>query len=144
MKRPGGFVPRSTASRSIPSVGELFVRPAPGAKRPGPPYGRQRGGRRESGPSVQMTELLATARSRAGNEAFWKGWLAEHLPQDIKGCIVHIVEEAGQLTLYAGSAALAARLRYAVVEIQDAAQSLEGHRVSAVRVRVMPQGGGRR
>ena len=143
MKRPGGFVPRSSATRPTPSVADLIARPASPATRPGPPYGRERRARRDRGPSVQMTELLATARSRASSEAFWSEWLTEQLPQDIRRCIVHIAEQAGQLTLYAGSAALAARLRYAVVEIQDAAQRLDGHQILVIRVRVMPQGGGR-
>jgi hypothetical protein len=78
-----------------------------------------------------LTEQLALQKS-------WRDWLEGHLPAGLSARLAGVVERDGCLTLLAASAAWAARLRYAVKEIEPGIRA-HAPGITAIRVRVMPQ-----
>jgi hypothetical protein len=79
-----------------------------------------------------LTEQLALQKS-------WHEWLAARLPAPLPARLAGVVEREGCLTLLAASGAWAARLRYAVKDIEPEIRA-HAPQLTAVRVRVMPQG----
>ena len=62
-------------------------------------------------------------RRQTGRDAFWRTFLTERLDPGLLAQVTQIVEREGALTVYAGSAAWSARLRFALAEHWAAAQA---------------------
>ena len=79
----------------------------------------------------QLTQQLALQQS-------WHAWLAARLPEPLPGKLAGVVERDGVLTVLGSSAAWAARLRYAVAEMEA---DIRAHApaLRVIRVRVMPR-----
>ena len=76
----------------------------------------------------QLTQQLALQQS-------WRVWLEKRLPAPLTEKLAGVVEQEGRLTLLAASASWAARLRYAVKEIEA---EIRAHApgIGVIRVRV--------
>lgn len=107
--------PRGSGSRSQPahSVKDLLARSVP---------------------------ILSQAADQSARQAFWRGWLAAHLPAGLVSRLSGAVERGGDLTVFAESAGWAARLRYALLELDAKLRSAAPH-INDVRVRVLPHRG---
>ncbi len=107
-KQGGPTAPRSSAPRAI---GELLARKTP---------------------------TLAQLGAQRAGQTFWHGWLAAHLPDSLATHLTGAVERDGALTLFVDSSAWAARLRYALRDLQPGIQAARAGIVS-VAVRVLPR-----
>ena len=87
---------------------------------------------------ARSVPVLSQAADQTARQAFWRQWLAAHLPAELARRVSGAVERAGDLTLFAESAAWAARLRYALPELQTQLRGAAPHIVE-VRVRVLPR-----
>lgn len=81
--------------------------------------------------------VLSRITGQSARQAFWRDWLAVHLPAGLAGRITGIVEREGTLTVFAESAAWSARLRYAMEELGAAVREADPH-IERVVVKVMP------
>jgi hypothetical protein len=83
---------------------------------------------------------LSQVADQTARQAFWRGWLESRLPVELASRLSGVVESAGNLTVFAESAVWAARLRYALrdlePEIREAAPD-----VARISVRVLPRAG---
>jgi hypothetical protein len=81
----------------------------------------------------QLTQQLALQKA-------WRAWLEVRLPAPLTRELTGVVEREACLTLMASSAAWAARLRFAVGEMEAEIRAhAPGIRVIKVRVRPPPQ-----
>jgi hypothetical protein len=78
----------------------------------------------------QLTQQVALQKA-------WRDWLEPRLPAPLTGQLAGVVERDGCLTVLAASAAWAARLRYAVAEMEGEIRS-HAPALREIRVRVMP------
>jgi hypothetical protein len=74
-----------------------------------------------------------------GNEQQWIDWLAERLPEELRGAIVHVRAKGEELNVQAVSAAWGARLRFALDALLPQLQQ-RAARIVKVRIRVAPAG----
>lgn len=77
-----------------------------------------------------------TAQSTRHN--FWRCWLSERLPPEIRPRLSGVSEQAGKLVIFAETAAWSARLRYAVLELEAEMRTADPT-LREVRVRVLPR-----
>ncbi len=82
--------------------------------------------------------VLSRVGDQSVRQAFWRSWLSEHLPPELASHLTGAVERDGTLTLFADSAAWAARLRYALGELQPAVNAAAAG-IEQVKVRVLPR-----
>lgn len=68
----------------------------------------------------------------------WREWLEARLAPKLAAQLSGVVERAGTLTIFAGSAAWSARLRFAVAEL-DGQIRAAAPRIAAIHVRVLPR-----
>jgi hypothetical protein len=87
---------------------------------------------------ARAVPVLSQAGDQTARQAFWQKWLAAHLSAELAPRLSGAVERAGNLTLFAESAAWAARLRYALPELEAQLRRAAPH-VNEVRVRVLPR-----
>jgi hypothetical protein len=87
---------------------------------------------------ARAVPVLSQAADQTARQAFWQEWLAAHLPAELASRLSGAVERAGSLTLFAESAAWAARLRYTLPELEAQLRCAAPH-ISEVRVRVLPR-----
>ena len=77
--------------------------------------------------------------AQVSRQDFWRGWLDEHLPEEIRGKMTGVVERDGVLVLFAESAAWSARLRYFALEMESRIRAADPA-ITAINVRVLPRG----
>jgi hypothetical protein len=82
--------------------------------------------------------VLSQAADQTARQAFWRPWLATHLPPDLPPRITGITERGGCLVVFADSPAWSARLRYALQELAAEIQQTQPD-IKEVTVRVMPR-----
>ena len=99
------------------------------------------------GPAVRsVKELLGRHRpqlarltEQAVRQERWRAWLTEVLPAELLGRVSGVNErDDATLVVFAESAAWAARLRYALAEIEPALRSAHPG-IGGVEVRVLPR-----
>jgi hypothetical protein len=81
---------------------------------------------------------LTRVTEKAEKQAFWSTWLAGHLPPELHRRISGITEREGTVVVFAESAAWSARLRYALLELEDSARAAVPGLI-ALEVRVLPR-----
>jgi hypothetical protein len=81
--------------------------------------------------------LLPGLNEQLALQKFWAEWLATRLPALLAAKLAGVVERDGCLTLLAVSGAWAARLRYALQEIEPEIRA-HAPQLGKIRVRVMP------
>jgi hypothetical protein len=113
----------------------------------------KRGGTRNSATSVskpfrspdsvkavlgRLTPTLTRVSDQASRQAFWKQWLAQHLPTELTPRLSGVVERDATLVIFAESAAWSARLRYVMQELAPQIKQAQPT-IQQVSVRVMPK-----
>ena len=98
-----------------------------------------------SAPAHSVKELLARrvpaltrVTAQAARQNFWNCWLSTHLPPPLHARVSGVTERAGMLVIFAETAAWAARLRYAVLELEREIRAA-APAVTAIEVRVLPR-----
>jgi hypothetical protein len=86
----------------------------------------------------RSTPMLTRVSDQATRQAFWKHWLAQHLPSELTPRLSGVVEREQTLVIFAESAAWSARLRYVMQEL-DAQIKQAQPTIQQVSVRVMPK-----
>ena len=74
-----------------------------------------------------------------GDQQGWLDFLAEALPEELRGSLVNVVHKGEQLTVLAASAAWSARLRFALAALEPRLRERAPDIVKVV-VRVSPAG----
>lgn len=82
--------------------------------------------------------VLSQISDQSSKQAFWQSWLSEHLPDPLATHVTGTVERDGALTFFAESAAWAARLRYALRELEPQIKATD-ESITTVIARVMPR-----
>ena len=82
--------------------------------------------------------VLSQIRDQSARQTFWQSWFSEQVPEALGTHITGAVARDGILTVFAESAAWAARLRYALRELQPAIERAD-RSVHEIRVRVLPR-----
>jgi hypothetical protein len=113
----------------------------------------KRGGNRNSATSVskpfrspdsvkavlgRLTPTLTRVSDQAARQAFWKQWLAQHLPSELTSRLSGVVERDNTLVIFAESAAWSARLRYVMQELEAGIKQARPT-IQQVSVRVRPR-----
>lgn len=81
--------------------------------------------------------VLSRISDQSARQAFWRGWLASHLPKGLADRITGVVEREDALTVFAESAAWSARLRYAIEELGKPLREADPN-IRRVTVKVLP------
>ncbi|MGC1457832.1 MAG: DciA family protein [Steroidobacteraceae bacterium] len=87
----------------------------------------------------RSTPVLAGLQREALRQRDWLQWVQRELAQDLAGHVTGVTEQAGELVIFAESAAWGVRLRYAAPQLL-AAMGAAQVKISGVRVRVLPRG----
>ncbi len=82
--------------------------------------------------------VLSRISDQSARQTFWRSWLSEQLPQELDAHLTGAVERDGALTLFADSAAWAARLRYALRELKPAIDRARAN-IQEIKVKVLPR-----
>jgi hypothetical protein len=80
---------------------------------------------------------LLDLERQAGARRQWLDWLSEALPAGLSGQLVAAVQKGPELTVHARSAAWSARLRFALVELEDRIRA-RAPDIVKISVRVAP------
>jgi hypothetical protein len=83
---------------------------------------------------------LSQLADQSARQAYWRGWLASRLPGELLARVSGAVQGAQSLTVFADSAVWAARLRYAVRELEPEIRAAAPG-VGKISVRVLPRAG---
>jgi hypothetical protein len=86
----------------------------------------------------RSTPTLTRVSDQASRQAFWKQWLAQHLPSELTPRLSGVMERDNTLVIFAESAAWSARLRYVMQELQPQIKQAQPT-IQQVSVRVMPR-----
>jgi hypothetical protein len=97
-------------------------------------------------PQVHSVKELLTRRApglmqltaQSARQNFWRCWLSERLPPEIRRRLSGISEQAGRVVIFAETAAWSARLRYAVLELEHEMRAADPTLLE-VKVRVLPR-----
>jgi hypothetical protein len=120
-KNPRPFVqPRTNLGKGPSSISDLLARAVTSKAAP------------------TLARIQTEAVRKAGRADFWRSWMAERLPGDLASKVTAIGEQNGILTIYAASAAWAARLRYAVQDLGSAIRQVDSG-LTEIRVRINPR-----
>ena len=87
---------------------------------------------------ARNTPALSQIGDQRARQTFWQSWLASHLPDALAAHLTGAVERDGALTLFVDSSAWAARLRYALRELEPGIRAARAG-VLSVAVRVLPR-----
>jgi hypothetical protein len=87
---------------------------------------------------ARYAPALTRVTEKAEKQQFWSSWLAGRLPAELQLRISGITEREGTVVVFAESAAWSARLRYALLELEDAARAAVPGLI-AMEVRVLPR-----
>lgn len=86
---------------------------------------------------ARRTPTLSQFGDQSTRQQFWQGWLSQQLPRELFTHVTGAVQREATLTLFAESAAWAARLRYALRDLQPALHGADPS-VQQIKVRVLP------
>lgn len=86
---------------------------------------------------TRSVPVLSRIGDQSARQAFWRSWLAAHLPAELATRITGVVEREGALTVFAESAAWSARLRYALQELDGQVREADSN-IKRVAVKVLP------
>ena len=86
----------------------------------------------------RATPTLNRIGDQTGRQAYWKQWLAQHVPAELTARLTGLVEREDTLVIFTESAAWAARLRYVMLELQSRIKQAQPT-IQHVSVRVMPK-----
>ena len=81
---------------------------------------------------------LAKLASAAARQEAWQEWVAGHLAEVDRAWVRAASERSGTLTVFAESAAWAARLKFALAELAPRLRA-ERPQIREIQVRVMPR-----
>jgi hypothetical protein len=81
---------------------------------------------------------FARVADQASRQAYWKQWLAQHVPAELTARLSGVVEREDTLVIFAESAAWSARLRYVMQELEGQIKQARPT-IQHVSVRVMPK-----
>jgi predicted nucleic acid-binding Zn ribbon protein len=87
---------------------------------------------------ARATPALAQIGEQRTRQTFWRSWLASQLPDTLAAHLTGAIERDGALTLFVDSSAWAARLRYALRELEPGIRAARAG-VLSVAVRVLPR-----
>ncbi len=87
----------------------------------------------------RSTPVLAGLQRNALRQRDWLQWVQRELPQDLASHVTGAAEQAGELVIFAESAAWGVRLRYAAPQLL-ASMGGQGMTISGVKIRVVPRG----
>ena len=82
---------------------------------------------------------LRRVTDQLAKQNYWEKWLAEHLEAGLRAHLSGLAEQNGTLTVFASSAAWAARLRFAVTALEAHMRSARPE-LTRVEVKVLPRG----
>jgi hypothetical protein len=87
---------------------------------------------------TKKSALLTQVSQHALRQNHWEKWLASHLPEPLAAHVSAVSERSHALVIFAQSAAWAARLRYAIADLE---QQIRAHdaALTAIEVRVLPR-----
>ena len=83
------------------------------------------------------TPILSRIGDQSARQRYWRDWLAAKLSAELNERLTGVAARDGQLTVFAESAAWAARLRYALADLETAIRLCDP-RIERVTVRVLP------
>jgi hypothetical protein len=81
---------------------------------------------------------LTRITAHTTRQYFWSCWLSERLPPELRPKVSGVSESAGTLVIFAETAAWSARLRYAVLELEQEIRAADPALIG-IRVRVLPR-----
>ena len=87
---------------------------------------------------ARRAPALKQITRQAARQNFWKHWLSEHLPLELRPRISGVTERDGTLVIFAENAAWSARLRYAVLELEPDMRAASPE-LTDVIMRVLPR-----
>jgi hypothetical protein len=87
---------------------------------------------------TKKSALLTQVSQHALRQNHWEKWLSEHLAAPLAARVSSVSERSHTLVIFAESAAWAARLRYAVADL-EAQMRVHDTALGAVEVRVLPR-----
>ncbi len=86
----------------------------------------------------RSSPVLAGLQREAVRQRDWLQWVKRELPDELAAHVTGVSELAGELVIFAESAAWSVRLRYATPQLLAAVGSQPGN-IRGVRVRVVPR-----
>ena len=87
----------------------------------------------------RSSPVLAGLQREAVRQRDWLQWVKRELPDELAAHVTGVSELAGELVIFAESAAWSVRLRYATPQLLTAVGHQPGN-IRGVRVRVVPRG----
>ena len=88
---------------------------------------------------LRSTPVLAGLQREALRHHDWLQWVQRELPAELSGHVTGVTEQAGELVIFAESAAWGVRLRYAAPQLLNVLGSQSAN-IVGVRIRVVPRG----
>lgn len=85
----------------------------------------------------RSTPVLAGLQREALRQRDWLQWVKRELPEELADHVTGATEQAGELVIFAESAAWGVRLRYATAQLLTAVKPAN---IAGVRIRVVPRG----
>jgi hypothetical protein len=85
----------------------------------------------------RSTPVLAGLQREALRQRDWLQWVKRELPEELAVHVTGATEQAGELVIFAESAAWGVRLRYATAQLLTAVKPAN---IAGVRIRVVPRG----
>lgn len=87
----------------------------------------------------RSTPVLAGLQREALRQRDWLQWVKRELPEELADHVTGVTEQAGELVIFAESAAWGVRLRYAAPQLLNVLGSQSAN-IVGVRIRVVPRG----
>ena len=87
----------------------------------------------------RSTPVLAGLQREALRQRDWLQWATRELPEDLAVHVTGVMEQSGELVIFAESAAWGVRLRYAAPQLLTA-MAASPTNIVGVKVRVVPRG----
>jgi hypothetical protein len=87
----------------------------------------------------RSTPVLAGLQRAALRQRDWLQWVKRELPEELAVHVTGVMEQSGELVIFAESAAWGVRLRYAAPQLLTAISS-QPTNIVGVKIRVVPRG----
>jgi hypothetical protein len=87
---------------------------------------------------ARRVPTLTRVTAQASRQNFWNGWLSAHLAPELRPRISGVTERDGTLVIFAETAAWSARLRFALLELEQAIRAADPA-LTDIEVRVLPR-----
>jgi hypothetical protein len=87
---------------------------------------------------TEKSALLTRVTQHATRQNHWEKWLASRLPAELHAHVSSVSERAQVLVIFATSAAWAARLRYALADLEPQMRAADA-KLAEIEVRVLPR-----